>query len=855
MDHPSVCPLLKYYRCLLMLKSKFATSSFRRLLLLTLAAPTTFALTLSLETDRRLWAQTPAPLEGVEIPVTLPDGTTLNINSSEAMRQVNEALQSRFSEQYDGTAVDVNYQSADDAIQALLAGETDLAAVGRGLTETEAEAGLQQVPLFRHKIAIITGPENPFDGSITVEQFAQIFRGEITNWSALGGPDVPIILVDRPATSDTRQAFRNYPVFQAAPFEATADALTLDTDSTDAVIAELGSASIGYAIAEQVLDNPAVKIVPMHETLPGDPRYPFSQPLAYVYQGDNASPEALAYLGYATNPENELVIEEARAATAVPEPVATEDPVVEEAPVVEEEVVEETELATGRTRGVPWWPWLLALPVLGALLWWLLKDRAPVAAPIVTEPDRRVILTPRDCRDAYAYWELPQSEVDALKRQDCSLALRLHDVTDIVDVDQHPPHSMKQFDCENVARGDRHLPIAFDDRDYLVELGYLDKQDDWHALARSAQVRVPACPSAVPKRATGIGAAASAAGLAAAGAAVAKPRPVAPPPAVAPTPAEPARIILTPRDCRHAYAYWEIPSTQVADLTTAKRPLRLRLYDVTELLGTTSAGHNSLQEFDCPLSSPGDLHIPIPVDNRDYVMELGYVRANQQWQVLAKSDSIRVPACIDAPVQPGDGTAVGAAAAAAAGQAHRPNLSVPGNIQNTVAGVADKATDAAGAVGKTATGLAGAALAGGAAMAAGTGAAARSLFDQGKEKLGQVAGSGTGVRSDLGAESRIILVPRGGDAAYAYWEVAPVHRQEIKRQGGNTMALRIHDATNLELDYQPPHSTEEYILPEADQDKHVAIPTPDRDYVAELGYFTNDGQWLKLLRSLHVRVG
>ena len=112
-----------------------------------------------------------------------------------------------------------------------------------------------------------------------------------------------------------------------------------------------------------------------------------------------------------------------------------------------------------------------------------------------------------------------------------------------------------------------------------------------------------------------------------------------------------------------------------------------------------------------------------------------------------------------------------------------------------------------------------------------------------------------GIWSDQGAESRITLVPRSADSAHAHWEVAPIHRQTLKHQGGQTMALRIHDATNLELDHQPAHSTQEYLCQETDQDRHVPIPTPDRDYVAELGYLTEDGQWLRLLRSRHVRIG
>lgn len=434
---------------------------------------------------------------------------------------------------------------------------------------------------------------------------------------------------------------------------------------------------------------------------------------------------------------NEALIEAAQAA-ATAAPTAEPEPVAEATP---ETTVEDTApVAPAPARRLPWWPWLLALPVLGGLLWWLLKGAAPVAAPLAaTTRDRRIILTPRNCRDAYASWELPETEVDALRQQDYSLALKLHDVTDIADVDSQAPHSTHQFDCDTVAVGDRHLPIGVDDRDYLVELGYVGSGGDWHALARSAHGRVPACPSTVAPAAPGIGAAAA------------------------------AQVILTPRDCKNAYAYWELLPSTVDDLKARARSLKARLYDVTELPGN-GHGLNSLQEFNATLETPGDLHLPIAIADRDYLVEIGYVNSNYQWQALAKSEPVRVPAA---------------------------------DITHNV---------------------------------------------------GQTAAAGVGFRSDLGAESKIILVPRTADTAYAYWEAAPAHKSALVDDGGRVLALRIHDATNLELDSQPPHATQEYILQGGDTDRQVPILTPDRDYVAELGYLTDDGQWLQLVRSLHVRI-
>lgn len=909
-----------------MLNRHRAASVLRRSLSWWVAAPAVVALAL-VPHRVALLAQEPNPLEGLEIPATLEAGSQLTIESSDAMKRINEALGPRFFQQYGNTEVAVNYSNSETAIQALIDGRVDLAAVGRGLTPEEQQAGLQQVPVARHKIAIIISPENPFDGTLTIDQFAQIFRGEITNWSEVGGPDAPIELIDRPADSDTRQAFLSYPVFQAAPFEAAPNATTLAEDSTAALLEDIGPNSIGYAIANQVIANPAVKVVPMHDTLPDDERYPFSQPLAYVYRAEEPAPAALAYLGYAVNPDNEAVIAEAQAAAAqeeaaavqgsvdadgaaTPENSATanstlEDPAAGE-PTSPETVATEpaapittgTDGVVAPNRSLPWWPWILSLPILGGLLWWLLRGSAPAAAPLVVatvaavadEPTRRIILTPRDCRDAYAYWELPESEVAALQRQHYSLGLKLHDVTDIANVDQQAPHSSQLVPCETVSVGDHHLPIALDNRDYLVELGYLDEAQSWHALARSAPVRVPACVAPAVASAdlgsvTKTGAAGTVAtGAIAAGTAAAGPllSDVVAADAVAadavtespiPQPMEVARVVLTPRDCRDAYAYWEIPPTQVTELQSDSRSLKLRLYDVTELPGSFSASPNSLQEFTADLVSQGDLPIPIAIDDRDYLVELGYTNGAGQWQTLAKSDLVRVPACLDESTGNGSRPQADFTRIADIPSADVPRADVPSaDVLVTDAPSADvPITDVPSAdmsiadapitgvpsadVPITDTDVPSADVAV-AAASLGLGAA---LSEPAPEPSPIPAADPAVLQSaeteaETVTESKIILVPRSAESAYAYWEVATADKDALKAEGGRVLALRIHDATHLELDHQPAHRTQEYLLQDTDQDKHVSIPSPDRDYVAELGYLTDSGDWLMLMRSHHVRL-
>jgi hypothetical protein len=77
------------------------------------------------------------------------------------------------------------------------------------------------------------------------------------------------------------------------------------------VVRELGTDGISYAIASEVLNQDAVRPLPMHETLPDDPRYPYSQPRNYIYRGEPSLPVE-AFLGFATNAEGQTAVAQAQ---------------------------------------------------------------------------------------------------------------------------------------------------------------------------------------------------------------------------------------------------------------------------------------------------------------------------------------------------------------------------------------------------------------------------------------------------------------------------------------------------------------------------------------------------------------
>ena len=103
-------------------------------------------------------------------------------------------------------------------------------------------------------------------------------------------------------------------------------------------------------------------------------------------------------------------------------------------------------------------------------------------------------------------------------------------------------------------------------------------------------------------------------------------------------------------------------------------------------------------------------------------------------------------------------------------------------------------------------------------------------------------------------ESRIVLMPRDPQWAYAYWDVPNEEKEELRRQGGQQLALRLYDVTDINLENQSPHSIQEYPCDELAREWYLPIPVSDRAYVVDIGYRCADGRWLALASSAPVQI-
>jgi uncharacterized protein len=109
-----------------------------------------------------------------------------------------------------------------------------------------------------------------------------------------------------------------------------------------------------------------------------------------------------------------------------------------------------------------------------------------------------------------------------------------------------------------------------------------------------------------------------------------------------------SRIVLMPRDPQWAYCYWDIPHTHKEELRRqGGSRLALRFYDVTDIDFLRQTPH-SLQQYECD-EMAREWYLPIPVSDRDYVAEIGYLCNDGRWLVLARSLPVHIP-----PVYPSD---------------------------------------------------------------------------------------------------------------------------------------------------------------------------------------------------------
>ena len=256
-------------------------------------------------TDSTTGTETPAALSG-----------SVSTNGSTSMEKVIGILSEQFMADNSGVSVTYDPTGSGAGIEAASNGSADIGLSSRALKDEEIAGGLTGTTVALDGIAVIVNAGSKVE-DLSVEQIAQIFTGEITDWSEVGGEAGTISCIGREAGSGTRDGFES--------ITNTKDACKLDQEltSTGGVIEAVAGNpnAIGYASLSAVEGKDTIKAltvggVACTEETVLDGSYAIQRPFMLVTRtGEALSPAAQAFFDFATSSAaNDLI----KSAGAVP---------------------------------------------------------------------------------------------------------------------------------------------------------------------------------------------------------------------------------------------------------------------------------------------------------------------------------------------------------------------------------------------------------------------------------------------------------------------------------------------------------------------------------------------------------
>ena len=134
--------------------------------------------------------------------------TAQRIKGSDTVLPVSQETAEIFMKDDPDRRVTVTGGGTGVGISALMDNTTDIAMASRPIKFSEkmklkaAKQEVEEVIIAYDALAVIVNPSNPVS-QLTRQQLEAIFRGKITNWKQLGGPDMKIIVYSRETSSGT----------------------------------------------------------------------------------------------------------------------------------------------------------------------------------------------------------------------------------------------------------------------------------------------------------------------------------------------------------------------------------------------------------------------------------------------------------------------------------------------------------------------------------------------------------------------------------------------------------------------------------------------------------------------------
>lgn len=212
------------------------------------------------------------------------------VDGSTTVGPIAKSFAAYFSKKY-AVRVTVSESGSGNGAKSLINGACSVASMSRAMKSQETAAarskGITPVPhvIALDGLAIVVHPGNPVR-TLTKAQVSNIYRGAVTNWNQVGGPNSRIVVIQRESNSGTEESFRELVIGKGVQIVGNAEtqssngAVKNRVSTTPAAIGFLGMGFVDRSVKALLLNG----IPPTVQNVKNG-SYPASRPLYFYTAG------------------------------------------------------------------------------------------------------------------------------------------------------------------------------------------------------------------------------------------------------------------------------------------------------------------------------------------------------------------------------------------------------------------------------------------------------------------------------------------------------------------------------------------------------------------------------------------
>lgn len=249
---------------------------------------------------------------------------SIQIKGSDTMVNLGQGWAEAFGKKYPKTSCAVTGGGSGTGIAALINGTADIAMSSRKIKEKEIKLaqknGIEpyEFEVGKDGLAVVVNPKNPVS-RLTIDELAEIFTGKTTNWKALGGENIPIVILSREVNSGTHIYFKEHVLRKGdekSDEEFAPSALLMPSSQAIADEVAQNPNAIGYygmgyielrhKVIAVALDTKSEYVAPVIENVRSG-RYPVSRPL-FLYTKNAPAGLVKAFVDFVLSDEGQEIV-------------------------------------------------------------------------------------------------------------------------------------------------------------------------------------------------------------------------------------------------------------------------------------------------------------------------------------------------------------------------------------------------------------------------------------------------------------------------------------------------------------------------------------------------------------------